>query len=64
MYVLDPAETLQVEANSDPIGLKVGIIYDAIPDGTQLKYQRWCVRNDATLTITDMTGESVTTFGG
>lgn len=64
MYILEPAETKQVEANSDPIGLKIGIIYDAVPGEHKLLYQRWSLKNESTLTITAMEGEIVSCLGG
>lgn len=63
LYILEPAETKEVQALSNPIGLKVAIVYDAIPDGPYLKYQRWTVKNGSSLTITDMAGESIATYG-
>jgi nucleoside-specific outer membrane channel protein Tsx len=54
----------RLEAASDPIGLKIAIIYDAAPDGNQLFYQRWQVKNESVLTITFMNGGDISTFGG
>jgi hypothetical protein len=64
MYVLEPGESKQVEAASDPIGLKIAIVYDAAPEGNQLFYQRWNVKNESVLTITFMNGGDISTFGG
>ncbi len=64
MYVLEPGESKQVEAASDPIGLKIAIVYDAAPEGNQLFYQRWNVKNESVLTITYMNGGDISTFGG
>ena len=64
MYVLEPGESKEVEAMSDPIGLKIGIVYDAAPDGQILMYQRWAVKNESVLTITSMNGPEIATFGG
>lgn len=64
MYVLEPGESKQVEAASDPYGLKIAIIYDAAPEGNQLFYQRWQVKNESVLTITYMNGGDISTFGG
>ncbi len=64
MYVLEPGESKQVEAASDPYGLKIAIVYDAAPEGSQLFYQRWQVKNESVLTITYMNGGDISTFGG
>ena len=63
MYILEPAETKQVEAAGDPFGLKVAIVYDAEPDGQKIKYQRWIVQKEAILTITAVDGENIQYFG-
>lgn len=64
MYVINPAESMQVEALSDPYGLKIAIVYDAAPDGQVLMYQRWGAKNDSVLTITSISGADISTFGG
>jgi hypothetical protein len=64
MYVLMPGESKQVEAASDPIGLKIGIVYDAAPEGQILMYQMWKVKNESVLTITYVNGGDISTFGG
>eukprot|EP00596_Hydrurales_sp_CCMP1899_P001638 CAMPEP_0119052542 /NCGR_PEP_ID=MMETSP1177-20130426/73806_1 /TAXON_ID=2985 /ORGANISM="Ochromonas sp, Strain CCMP1899" /LENGTH=102 /DNA_ID=CAMNT_0007032143 /DNA_START=145 /DNA_END=453 /DNA_ORIENTATION=- len=63
MYVLLPGESKQVEAASDPIGLKIGIVYDATPEGQILRYQMWKVKNESVLTITYVSGVDISTFG-
>eukprot|EP01039_Chlorochromonas_danica_P005520 gene5520-6079_t len=63
MYVIEPGETKEVQAASDPIGLKIAIVYDAAPDEQQLLYQRWQVKNGSTLTVTYMNGGDISTFG-
>eukprot|EP01031_Cornospumella_fuschlensis_P032758 gene32758-39598_t len=50
MYVIEPGEQKEVQAASDPIGLKIAIIYDASPDEQVLLYQRYQVKNGSTLT--------------
>lgn len=64
MYVLMPGESKQIEAQADPYGLKVGIIYDAAPEGQILMYQMWKVKNESVLTITYVNGGDISTFGG
>ena len=64
MYVLEPGESKQVEALSSPLGLKIGIVYDAAPDGQVLMYQRWAVSNESVLTITSINGADIATYGG
>ena len=68
MYSLDPGASCVVEALSNPIGLKVGIVFDAVPDadqkkGGQLKYQRWAVKKEKVLTITALEREEITAVG-
>ena len=41
MYVLEPGESAQVEASTDPIGLKVAVIYEADTSTQKVLYQRW-----------------------
>ena len=64
MYVLMPGESKQIEAQADPYGLKVGIVYDAAPEGQILMYQMWKVKNESVLTITYVNGGDISTFGG
>lgn len=64
LYVLEPGETKEVKAASDPIGLKIGVIYDAAPEGQLLFYERYQVKNKSVLTITYLNGEDISTFGG
>lgn len=59
-----PGESKQVEAATDPIGLKIGIVYDAAPEGQILMYQMWKVKNESVLTITYVNGGDISTFGG
>lgn len=62
-YILEPGETMKIEAASDPIGLKLAIIYDAAPEGQVLYYHRFQARNGTTLTITHIDGADISTFG-
>ena len=55
---------MEVQAASDPIGLKIAIVYDAAPDGQQLFYQRWQCRNKSILTVTYINAGDISTFGG
>ena len=64
MYVLEPGETKVVEALTNPGGLKVGVVYDAVPDTQVLLYQRWQCKNETQLTITYMNAGDISTFGG
>jgi hypothetical protein len=64
MFIIEPGESKEVQAASDPIGLKVAIVYDASPDGQVLFYQRWQCKNSSTLTVTFMDGGNISTFGG
>jgi hypothetical protein len=64
MYIIEPGESKKVEASSDPIGLKVAVVYDAAPEGQQLFYHRWQCKNDSTLNVTYMNGAEISTFGG
>lgn len=64
MYIIEPGESQIVQSASDPIGLKIAIVYDAAPDGQVLFYQRWQVKNKTTLTVTYCNGSDISTFGG
>jgi len=65
MYVLDPGDSVQVESGTaDPIGLKVGIVFEADTDSQKLSYQRWNCKRESTLTITYINAGDISTFGG
>jgi len=64
MYIIEPGESKEVQAASDPIGIKVAIVYDAEPEGQQLLYQRWVCKNSSVLTVTYVNGGDISTFGG
>eukprot|EP01031_Cornospumella_fuschlensis_P029206 gene29206-35254_t len=51
MYVIEPGEQKEVQAASDPIGLKIGA------------YMRYQVKNGSTLTVTYINGGDISTFG-
>jgi hypothetical protein len=59
-----PGESKQVEAQPDPYGLKIGIVYDAAPETQELMFQMWKVKNESVLTITYVNGGDISTFGG
>ena len=63
MYVLEQGESRVVES-ADPIGLKVGIVYEADTESQKLSYQRWKCKRESTLTITYLSGGDISTFGG
>lgn len=63
-YIIEPGETIRIEAASDPIGLKFAIIYDAAPEGQVLYYHRFQAKNGSTFTITHIDGADISTFGG
>ena len=64
MYTMEPGESIELEALTNPIGLKIGIVYDAVPDSHVLLYQRWRCKNKSTLTVTSMESGDISTFGG
>ncbi len=64
MYVLEPGETRQVEASADPIGLRMGIIYEADTEEMKVMFQKYTTKRDSVLTITYINGQDISTFGG
>jgi hypothetical protein len=54
MYVLEAGQSMQVEANPDAIGLKVGIIYNIKDDRQELLFHRFTCKNDSILIIKDL----------
>jgi hypothetical protein len=64
MYTIEPGESVKVEALAHLDGLKVGIIYDAVPESQMLLYQRFACKNETTLTVTYMNAGDISTFGG
>lgn len=64
MYVVEPGESVDVNALTNPNGLKIGIVYDAVPESEVLLYQRFTSKNKATLTITHVSAGDISTFGG
>ena len=63
MYMIDPGETKVVEANPDPTGLKVAIVYAVDPEKKELLYHRFFCKNDGVLNITELTGDDVSYYG-
>jgi len=66
IYSLDPGASCVVEALTNPIGLKVGIVWDAVPvegKGGKLEYMRWEVKKEKTLTITSAEKDTFETSG-
>jgi hypothetical protein len=63
MYVLESNETATVEANPDPIGLKVGILYDVGFDKRELMVHLFVCKNDGVLNITEVKGDECAFYG-
>jgi len=68
MYSLDPGASCVVEALTNPIGLKVGVVFDATPNadankGGKLEYVRWQVKKEKVLIITSQERDAITTTG-
>jgi hypothetical protein len=63
-YVIGPGQSVVVESQPDAIGLKVGIIYDAIPESHEFHYQRFVCKNDSVLNISEVDFEDVSWYGG
>lgn len=63
MYVVEPGQTQIVETNPDPIGLKVGVIYDIQFEKNELLYHRFLCKNDGILNITDLNGDEISYYG-
>lgn len=64
MYLIEPGEVQVVEANPDPIGLKVGIVYETRREKQEFLFLRFGCSNDSVLTITSLDGEDVDYYGG
>ncbi len=64
MFIIEPGESKEVQAASDPIGLKIAVIYDAVPEGQIYHYQRWQCKNSSVLTVTYIDGGNISTYGG
>lgn len=63
LYMVDPNQSIQVEANPDPTGLKIGIIYAINLDKKEFLYHRFLCKNDGTLNITELTGDDISYYG-
>ena len=64
MYVLEPGESEKVEsATADPIGLKIGVAFEAETESRKVFYQMWKCKNGSQLTITYINGGDISTFG-
>eukprot|EP01031_Cornospumella_fuschlensis_P023418 gene23418-28416_t len=63
MYVVYPGESQVVEANPDPIGLKVGLVYDTLSQTQEFLFHRFSCKNDSILTITDVEASDVDYYG-
>lgn len=63
LYVIEPGETVTVEANPDAIGLKVGIIYQVNEETKEFLFQRFMCKNDSIFNISEIIGEEVSFYG-
>ncbi len=64
MYIIEPGETQTVEANPDPNGLKLGVIYETRKDKQEMFFHRFTCGNDTILTITSVDGNDIDYYGG
>ena len=63
MYIVPPGQNQLVETNPDPIGLKLGIIYDVNTDQKDLLYHRFFCKNDGVLNVTEINGQDISYYG-
>eukprot|EP00599_Poterioochromonas_sp_BG-1_P012766 CAMPEP_0173159050 /NCGR_PEP_ID=MMETSP1105-20130129/16829_1 /TAXON_ID=2985 /ORGANISM="Ochromonas sp., Strain BG-1" /LENGTH=330 /DNA_ID=CAMNT_0014077311 /DNA_START=36 /DNA_END=1029 /DNA_ORIENTATION=- len=63
MYIIEPGETQTVEANPDPNGLKLGVIYETRKDKQEMFFHRFTCGNDTILTITSVDGNDIDYYG-
>jgi hypothetical protein len=62
LYILEPNETLTVEASADPVGLYVAIVYKA-SEG-YLHFKRWLCLNESEMVVVSMTKNDMDVVGG
>ncbi len=63
MYTIEPGESVQVESQPDPTGLKIGLVYDCSMERKELLYQRFVCKNESVLTISEIDYEEISWFG-
>lgn len=63
MYMIEPGQKQLVEANPDPTGLKVGIVYAVDVAKQEMLYHRFLCKNDGTLNITEVRGDDISYYG-
>lgn len=64
MYIIEPGASVKVEAMPDTMGLKIGLVYDVIPDRKELRFVRFTCKNDSVLNISEMNEDDVSWYGG
>jgi hypothetical protein len=62
-YIINVGETIDVEAMSNPIGLKVAIVFSANTKTQEVRYKRWKCANDSTFSISYMNGHDIYASG-
>jgi hypothetical protein len=63
MYIVEPGQTIAVETNPDPVGLKLGVVYDINYEKNELLFHRFMCKNDAILNITDLIENEISFYG-
>jgi hypothetical protein len=64
LYIIQPGENQKVEANPDPTGLKLGVIFETQREKQELYFHRFTCNNDSILTITSVDGHDIDYYGG
>eukprot|EP01035_Chromulina_nebulosa_P020722 gene20722-26866_t len=62
LYLIESGQSLLVEANPDPIGLKLGVLYAINPDKQEFHYHRFLCKNDGTLNITELKDQEISFY--
>lgn len=62
LYILEPGQKLLVEANPDPVGLYVAVVYKAA-DGF-LHFKRWLCQNEAEMVVLSVNRYDIDVSGG
>ena len=63
LYIVEPGESTVVEANADAVGLRLGVIYDAL-DNRDILFYRFSCNNDSVLTVTSVDPKVIQHYGG
>lgn len=64
LYLVEPGESVLLEAQPDAVGLKVGVVYDVTTDTQEILYQRFSCKNESILNVSELVNDDISWYGG